>query len=67
MAGIEGGGQEREYAIGMGLMDLCLRYGAVTLGIEFKEGVGWEAVTGARGESGRRIIFDSASSGIMAP
>lgn len=50
MAGIEDGGQEREYAIGMGRMDLCLRYGAVTLGIEFKEGVGWEAVTGARGE-----------------
>ncbi|MFZ1829267.1 MAG: ATP-binding protein [Candidatus Competibacteraceae bacterium] len=27
---------EREYAIGWGRMDLCLRYGAVTLGIELK-------------------------------
>ncbi|TCT23796.1 AAA family ATPase [Thiobaca trueperi] len=27
---------EREYAIGMGRMDLCLRYGAVMLGIEIK-------------------------------
>jgi hypothetical protein len=27
---------EREYAIGSGRMDLCLRYGAVTLGIELK-------------------------------
>jgi type II secretory pathway predicted ATPase ExeA len=27
---------EREYAIGRGRMDLCLRYGAVTLGIELK-------------------------------
>ena len=50
MAGIEGGGQEREYAIGMGLMDLCLRYGAVTLGIDLKEGVVWEAITGAGAE-----------------
>ncbi|MDG4595040.1 MAG: AAA family ATPase [Candidatus Contendobacter sp.] len=34
---INGGGTlEREYAIGMGRMDLCLRYGAVTLGIELK-------------------------------
>jgi len=27
---------EREYAIGSGRMDLCLRYGAVTLGLELK-------------------------------
>ena len=27
---------EREYAIGSGRMDLCLRYGAVTLGMELK-------------------------------
>ncbi len=34
---INGGGTlEREYAIGMGRMDLCLRYGAVMLGIEIK-------------------------------
>ena len=31
-----GGSLEREYAIGRGRMDLCLRYGAVTLGIELK-------------------------------
>ncbi|EGV17596.1 hypothetical protein [Thiocapsa marina] len=30
------GTPEREYAIGSGRMDLCLRYGAVTLGIELK-------------------------------
>jgi hypothetical protein len=34
---INGGGTlEREYAIGMGRMDLCLRYGAVTLAMELK-------------------------------
>lgn len=34
---INGGGSlEREYAIGSRRMDLCLRYGAVTLGIELK-------------------------------
>ncbi|MBK1647727.1 AAA family ATPase [Rhabdochromatium marinum] len=34
---INGGGTlEREYAIGAGRMDLCLRYGAVTLGLELK-------------------------------
>jgi hypothetical protein len=27
---------ERDYAIGSGRMDLCLRFGAVTLGIELK-------------------------------
>jgi hypothetical protein len=31
-----GGTLEREYAIGRDRMDLCLRYGAVTLGIEIK-------------------------------
>ncbi|QVL50855.1 MAG: ATP-binding protein [Thiocapsa sp.] len=34
---INGGGTlEREYAIGLGRMDLCLRYGAVTLAMELK-------------------------------
>ena len=34
---VNGGGTlEREYAIGTGRMDLCLRYGEVTLGIEIK-------------------------------
>jgi type II secretory pathway predicted ATPase ExeA len=34
---VNGGGTlEREYAIGSGRMDLCLRYGEVTLGIELK-------------------------------
>lgn len=34
---VNGGGTlEREYAIGRGRMDLCLHYGAVTLGIELK-------------------------------
>ncbi|MEL6247875.1 MAG: AAA family ATPase [Cyanobacteria bacterium J06627_15] len=34
---INGGGTlEREYALGTGRMDLCLRYGTVTLGIELK-------------------------------
>ena len=34
---INGGGTlEREYAIGSGRMDLCLRYGSVTLAIELK-------------------------------
>ena len=34
---VNGGGTlEREYAIGRGRMDLCLRYGAMTLGIELK-------------------------------
>jgi hypothetical protein len=31
-----GGTVEREYAIGSGRMDLCLRYGTLTLGIELK-------------------------------
>ncbi|MFG6104384.1 hypothetical protein U2F10_19130 [Leptothoe sp. EHU-05/26/07-4] len=34
---VNGGGTlEREYAIGSDRMDLCLRYGNVTLGIELK-------------------------------
>jgi hypothetical protein len=34
---VNGGGTlEREYAIGRDRMDLCLRYGNVTLGIELK-------------------------------
>lgn len=34
---VNGGGTlEREYAIGSDRMDLCLRYGAVTLGMELK-------------------------------
>ena len=34
---VNGGGTlEREYAIGMGRMDICLRYGEVTLGMELK-------------------------------
>ena len=34
---VNGGGTiDREYAIGMGRMDLCLRYGAVTMGMELK-------------------------------
>ena len=31
-----GGTLEREYAIGSGRMDLCLSYGALTLGMELK-------------------------------
>ncbi|MFM7326024.1 MAG: ATP-binding protein, partial [Nodosilinea sp.] len=31
-----GGSLEREYAIGSGRMDICLRYGQVTLGLELK-------------------------------
>ena len=34
---VNGGGTlERDYAIGSGRMDLCLRYGTVTLGMELK-------------------------------
>jgi hypothetical protein len=34
---VNGGGTlEREYAIGRDRMDLCLRYGLITLGIELK-------------------------------
>lgn len=36
---VNGGGTlEREYAIGSDRMELCLRYGEVTLGIELKVG-----------------------------
>jgi len=73
---INGGGTlEREYAIGMGRMDLCLRYGAVTLGIELKV---WRAgepdplaegleqldgyLAGLGLESGWLVIFDRRSS-----
>ncbi|MFM7192725.1 MAG: hypothetical protein ACKOX2_18225, partial [Microcystaceae cyanobacterium] len=31
-----GGSLEREYAIGSGRMDICLRYGQVTMGLELK-------------------------------
>ena len=31
-----GGSLEREYAIGMRRMDVCVRYGAVTVGMELK-------------------------------
>ncbi len=31
-----GGSLEREYAIGSGRMDICLRYGQVTLAMELK-------------------------------
>ncbi len=34
---VNGGGTlEREYAIGSDRMDLCLRYGSITIGIELK-------------------------------
>lgn len=33
---VNGGSIEREYAIGRGRMDLCMRYGGVTLAIEIK-------------------------------
>jgi len=72
---VNGGGMlEREYAIGWGRMDLCLRYGAVTLGIELKvwrdgepdpltEGLeqldGYLAGLGL--ESGWLVIFDRRS------
>jgi len=69
---INGGGTlEREYAIGMGRMDLCLRYGAVTLGMELKvwrdgapdplaQGLGQlDAYLAGLGlESGWLVIFD---------
>jgi len=62
---------EREYAIGSGRMDLCLRYGAVTLGIELKVwragepdplGEGLEQLDGYLAglglETGWLVIFD---------
>jgi len=72
---VNGGGRlEREYAIGSGRMDLCLRYGEVTLGIELKvwrdgqgdpleEGLGQldAYLTGLGQETGWLVIFDRRS------
>ncbi len=72
---VNGGGTlEREYAIGWGRMDLCLRYGAVTLGIEFKVWRGGEPdpltegleqldgyLAGLGLDSGWLVIFDRRS------
>ncbi len=69
---VNGGGiLEREYAIGSGRMDLCLRYGAVILGIELKVWRQGESnpldrglkqldryLTGLGLESGWLVIFD---------
>ena len=47
---VNGGGTlEREYAIGRDRMDLCLRYGDITLGIELKA---WRDKRGDPMESG---------------
>jgi hypothetical protein len=69
-----GGTLEREYAIGSGRMDLCLRYGPDTLAIELKvwrdgerdplaEGLRQldEYLSGLGQESGWLIIFDRRS------
>ncbi|MEB3163440.1 MAG: ATP-binding protein, partial [Prochlorothrix sp.] len=66
-----GGSLEREYAIGSGRMDLCLRYGEVTLGMELKVwregkpdpvGKGLEQIdkylAGLGLETGWLVIFD---------
>jgi hypothetical protein len=72
---VNGGGTlEREYAIGTRRMDLCLRYGAVTLGIELKVWRDGERdpladglaqldayLTGLGQESGWLVIFDQRS------
>ncbi len=69
---VNGGGTlEREYAIGSGRMDLCPRYGAVTLGMELKvwrdgapdplkEGLAQldNYLAGLRLEAGWLILFD---------
>lgn len=69
---INGGGTlEREYAIGSGRMDLCLRYGEVTLGMELKvwrpgspdplaEGLAQldDYLSGLNLDSGWLVIFD---------
>jgi hypothetical protein len=69
---INGGGTlEREYAIGRDRMDLCLRYGEVTLGIDLKVwrtrkvdplSKGLEQLDGylarLRQDSGWLVIFD---------
>lgn len=69
-----GGSLERDYAIGSGRMDLCLRYGDVLLGIELKvwrdgrkdplvEGLMQldQYLNGLRQPSGWLIIFDRRS------
>ncbi|KKJ01516.1 AAA family ATPase [Prochlorothrix hollandica] len=66
-----GGSLEREYAIGSGRMDMCLRYGGVTLGMELKVwregkpdplGKGLEQIdkylAGLGLETGWLVIFD---------
>ncbi|WP_353259738.1 AAA-like domain-containing protein [Prochlorothrix hollandica] len=66
-----GGSLEREYAIGSGRMDVCLRYGGVTLGMELKVwregkpdpmGKGLEQIdkylAGLGLETGWLVIFD---------
>ena len=72
---VNGGGTlEREYAIGSGRMDLCLRYGKITLGMELKvwrEGradpliVGLEQLdrylAGLGLDTGWLVIFDQRS------
>jgi type II secretory pathway predicted ATPase ExeA len=69
-----GGTLEREYAIGRGRMDLCLRYGKVTLAIELKvykdgerdpkgEGLGQldGYLSGLGLDSGWLVVFDRRS------
>lgn len=70
-----GGTIEREYAIGRGRMDLCLRYGAVTMAIElkvwrdsdrhnpFQQGLAQldRYLTGLSLETGWLVIFDQRS------
>jgi hypothetical protein len=66
-----GGSLEREYAIGRGRMDLCLRYGRLTLGMELKvwrpgavdplaEGLAQldDYLAGLNLDSGWLVIFD---------
>jgi hypothetical protein len=69
---VNGGGTlEREYAIGSGRMDICLRYGQVTLGMELKvwregkpdpltEGLKQldKYLSGLNSETGWLVIFD---------
>ena len=58
-----GGTIEREYAIGMGRMDLCLRYGGVTIGIELKV---WREGEGDPAREGLRQL-DRYLSGLVGP
>jgi hypothetical protein len=72
---VNGGGTiDREYAIGSGRMDLCIRYGDVTLAIELKVwrdgepdplSEGLEQIDGYLGglslETGWLVIFDRRS------